>query len=236
MIDIHTHIIPLVDDGSSSFESSVKMIQEAYNMGITDIICTPHYRKGMFEESKDLILENFLKLNNYLKECSIKINLYLGTEIYCSHNLDEDYVINNLFKINDNYLLLEFSTKTKTNILEFVHNFSLKGYKVIIAHIERYSYLTLNEIIELKAMGALIQINASSVIGREGFKTKRLTNKMIKYNLVDFIASDIHENRKNYLKDAYNYIVKKYGKEKALNLFELNAKKLLEEKANHEII
>ena len=84
MIDIHTHIIPFIDDGSSSIDASIKIIKELYNKGVTDIICTPHYRTHMFDASIDEITENFYKLKSIVKELSINVNLHLAHEIYYS--------------------------------------------------------------------------------------------------------------------------------------------------------
>lgn len=235
MIDIHSHIIYDVDDGSSSIEASISLIKNEIENGVTDIICTPHYRQSMFETSLEKIKENFLELKKQIK--NYDVNLYLGQEIYVkSYNILKEHLQNKrvLTINNTNYLLLEFSYTHEIDISEIVYNLQLNGYKVIIAHIERYEYIDINKIEELKSMGALIQINASSVIGKEGLKLKSKCKKYLKNNVVSFVSSDIHESRKNYMMKAFNFIKKHYGLEMANNLFNENAKILINKRKENE--
>ena len=228
MIDIHSHIINDVDDGSTSLDASISLIKEEINNGVTDIICTPHYRKNMFETSLEKIKLNFNILKNKVQD--LNINLFLGQEIYVkSYTMLKELLFSNkiLTMNNTNYLLLEFSYINKIDIAEIVYNLSLNNYKVIIAHIERYEYLNETLVEEIVSRGAMIQMNASSILGKEGFKIKRRCKKYLKKNLVSLVSSDIHETRKNYLSLSFNYIKKHYGLEKAEELFNNNAKILI---------
>lgn len=230
MIDIHSHIIPNVDDGSTSMDASINLLKDAIKEGITDIICTPHYRKMMFETSIDEIKEQFNNLVIEAKRNDLDVNLYLGQEIYIRRpSALRDYKNNNRLMTlnNSDWLLLEFSYTNDIDISEVVFNAKLDGYNSIIAHIERYQYVDINQAIEIKSSGALIQVNASSINGKYGFATKRRVMKLIKNNLVDFVASDIHQTRENGMAKAYNKIVKKFGLEVANKLFKENAKILL---------
>lgn len=231
MIDVHTHVIPFVDDGSSSIEASISMIKLAIASGVTDLICTPHYRKNMFETSKQDIIANFIKLKEQVKKENLNVNLYLGQEIKYDKKTKIQILDNELLTINNlNYVLLEFSYNKDTDISEITYEYSLKGLKPIIAHIERYSYIkTIEDVLEIRNNGGLIQVNASTILGKHGLKAKRFVKKLIKNNLVDFIASDIHENREYNLKEAYIYVDKKFGKDVADNIFNNNATKLIVE-------
>ncbi len=230
MIDIHTHIIFGVDDGAKSLEESIKIIKEEIEQGVTDIICTPHYRIGMFETPSSKCIANFEALVEEVKKRNMMVNLYLGREVYYNHNLLKsvenkliDYRIN-----NTNLILLEFSYINDPDIEEIIYQFKHRGYQVIIAHVERYQYIKdINTIYSLKRMGALIQVNASTIIGKHGFKEKNRVFKYIKAGLVDFVASDIHYSRINYMKKAYEIITKKYGKDCSLKLFKENAQMLI---------
>ncbi len=226
MIDIHTHLVFDVDDGSADLDTSIFLIEEEKKQGVTDIICTPHYRKGMFESSREKISEHF----NILKQNAKNINLYLGQEIYVqSYNSFKKILENKqVFTMNNTqYLLLEFSYTREIDISEIVFLASLYNYKVIIAHIERYEYLSSDNILEIIQSGALIQMNASSVIGKYGLKIKKRCKKYLKQQYISFIASDIHSNRKNHLQKCYNYMNKHYNKQYVQDIFYNNAKILI---------
>ena len=113
----------------------------------------------------------------------------------------------------------------KIDIIETLHRIKIEGYKPVIAHIERYKYLSFEEIIEIKEFGALIQINASSVTGAEGLHQMKLVRGLLKNGLVDFIASDTHYNRKNYMDKAYKTLSKRIDENYLDALFFSNAKK-----------
>lgn len=225
MIDIHSHIIFGVDDGSPDLDTSISMLKEMINVGVTDVICTPHYRVNMFETSVQTINKNFNLLVEKVEELGLNINLYLGREVYFHkdiYNCLEDFNIN-----NQKILLIEFSYSKNPDVEEVLYNLKRLGYKVIIAHIERYSYLKIEDIEQLRSKNVLIQVNAATIIGKSGFRQKFKVMRLIKNNLIDFIASDIHSKRNNYMDKAYNIIKKKFGEETAHKLFVSNAITLL---------
>jgi len=226
MIDIHAHVLPFVDDGSKSVEDSIDLLKEAKNCGVTDIVATPHF-KNNFKASKSQILESFNTLMPHAKE--IGINLYLGQELkHYSGDLanllkQEHFTIN-----NSNVVLLEFDSFQEEDISEVAYSFSKKGFVPVIAHVERYPYcLDGFTIEEIKSCGGLIQVNASSVVGKLGKKIKKFVFNLIKYGLVDFIASDIHSFRENDMKKAYDLVSKKFSKEVAEKLFINNQKEYI---------
>lgn len=226
MIDIHSHVIFGVDDGASNIHESMEIINEMIENGVTDLICTPHLRKGMFESDYSLIKTNYQLILDKIKEKKLNINLYLGREVYYNKE-----IYNSLSEININdkkIVLLEFSYTINPDIIEVLYNFNRLGFSVIIAHIERYNYLSVNDITNLKNKNVFIQINAATVMGKSGLKEKLKAFKLIKAGVVDFIASDIHYKRNNYLKKSYNIISKKFGKKVADKLFIENALFIIE--------
>lgn len=226
MVDIHSHVIFGVDDGANSIEESIELIKSMISSGVTDLICTPHYRIGMFTTSFDIIENNFKVLCEEVKKQNLNINLYLGRETYFNKSIYDSL---NLFKINDKkIILLEFSYTNNPEIEEVLYNVKRLGYIAIIAHVERYSYLSIDDIIELKSKNVYIQINASTIVGKLGINEKKKAFKLIKANVVDFIASDIHYNRSNYMSKAYDIIRKKFGQDTANKLFNTNAKFIIE--------
>lgn len=230
MIDIHTHIIPFVDDGSKSIEASIRMIKEEIDKGVTDIIFTPHYRRGMFESK---ISNNKLEYNKFLEEIkknNLNINVYLGQEIYIRHiDSFKKYLDYGLIMPMNNtkYFLLEFNYFDDIDISEVSYNVKLLGYKTIIAHFERYNYATLRDAEEVRNNDGLIQINASSICGMHGFKIKKRVMNLLKNDLVDFVSSDIHDSRKNVFDKAYKILRKKFGEEYANRVCNDNAFNLL---------
>lgn len=222
MIDIHTHIIPFVDDGSSSLQESLEMVKKAVSIGVKTMIATPHHIYKRYEKSVEEITKNFNLLKEEVEKLNLPINLLLGQEIYYTskENIIEKLNSHELLTINDSkYVLLEFSfTHKPKNYDDVIYNFKVNGYQVIIAHIERYRWIKEKDVVYFKNEGALIQVNAASLLGKEGFKIKRLAKKLIKHNLVDFIASDTHSFRESKLD-----VVSKKIKNKELfnkNLFE----------------
>lgn len=234
MIDIHSHIIPNVDDGCKSLIEAKELLLEEVKQGVSDIILTPHHRHHMFEASVEEVNQSFFNLQELVKKEKIGVNLYLGQEIYIrkyeslKRNLDEVKNGEALTFGKSKYVLLEFSYTEEIDLPEVVYMTIKNGYIPIIAHLERYQYIDdANEVYEMIKNGALIQINASSVIGKDGRKVKRFVNSLIKEDLVHFVSSDIHYNRINYMQKAYRKVAKKHGKEVANRLFSDNAKKYL---------
>lgn len=223
MIDIHTHILPFVDDGSKDMETSIDLIKFEISQGVTDIFVTPHYisyRNYLSPVKENAILFNELVLETK-KQC-LDINLYLGTEIYydaLTMKHLKDQVVKPLGETN--YVLIEFSLyQENEDIAEAINNLVAKGYVPVIAHPERYPYIKKIDDYEcMRRMGAKIQINASAVLGKYGKKIKKLVLNLIKNDLVDFVASDIHAFRIVGLKKAYAIVENSFSKEKAESIF-----------------
>ena len=210
MKDIHTHVIPYVDDGSPDLYTSINMIKHEISIGVTDIICTPHHIYKTYEKSVEEIKQAFQILKEAVEKENLPINLYLGQEIYFTHkeNILEMLKKGELLTLNNsNKVLLEFSfTREPEDLMEIVYNFHLNGYQVIIAHVERYEWMTYPKVVALRSEGALIQINSDSYLGYTSWKEKRFVRKLLKNNLVDYVASDTHSFRPSTLDKSYKKI------------------------------
>ena len=231
MIDIHTHLLFGVDDGCKTLEDSVKMIESAISYGITDIILTPHYsylRK--YTASSQKVEENFSLLKAVIKHRGIKMNLFLGSEIDETEDIFDFLEKHECHTMNDTkYVLIDFGMK-KCNIDDYCYELIVKGYTPIIAHPERYRYITdINDYKKWRKTGALIQINAGSIFNKHSAQTKKMAKLACKLRLVDFIASDTHMDPKRfeYLKKAYQYGLKKSDKENLEKIFFSNQKKII---------
>lgn len=229
MIDIHTHMLPLIDDGSESQSQSLEMLKEAQRQGVTHLFVTPHYRFNY--KSTPLELEKaFKEFCRFKDDNNIPIKLYLGQEVYIPKDFDTINK-NEVLTLNEtNHLLIEFSTVEKVNALDAVYEILQQGYVPIIGHVERYSYISLEQIIEMREMGCKIQVNADTVCRVFPFRLYKRTRKLLRLGLVDFIASDMHYERINYMAKAKKCVTKKYGKSYADKLFYENAKEIVGEK------
>ena len=212
MVDIHTHVIPYVDDGSPNLETSIAMIKHEISIGVDTIICTPHHIFHRYEKSVEEIKKNFQLLKEAVDKENLPIKLLLGQEICYTHREDTLAMLKEgklLTLNNTNRVLLEFSfTREPEDILDIIYNFSVNGYEVIVAHVERYEWITLDKVKELRSEGALIQINSNSYLGLTTWKEKRFTKKLLKLDLVDFVASDTHSFRPSTLDKSYKKIKK----------------------------
>ena len=210
MIDIHTHIIPNVDDGSKNLETSINMIKHEIDIGVKEIICTPHHIYSRYEKSIDEIKAQFKLLKDAVEKENLPIKLYLGQEICYTHREDIISMLKQgklLTLNNTNRVLLEFSfTREPENLLEVMYNFNVNGYEVIIAHIERYEWMTYDKVIALRNEGARIQINSDTILGYTSWKEKRFVKKLLKHNLVDYVASDTHSFRPSTLDKSFKKI------------------------------
>ena len=222
MIDIHTHLLPFVDDGVKDYDESIEIISNLLSQGVTHIFLTPHYYRlrnflSTYEENQAI----FQTLKEKVKEAHINVSLYLANEIKYTSDTLKDIQKGHVRPLKDTYYLLEFSTdESLYQISEAVFNMSAKNYQPILAHIERYQNLNqVDDVKGLKKLGALIQINVSSLLGRRGSKVKRWIKRLIKEGLVDFIASDSHVLRPNLMLEGYQYVEKKFSKEMAKKLF-----------------
>lgn len=227
MFDIHSHLLPFVDDGCNRLEDSVDLIKKAHEQGVTDMMLTPHYRDKYLPTPKQLN-ERFDELKKAIADAGVDVNLYLGQEIYANRDLKNLLAEEKVISLNGTkYLLIEFDFTKKRDIPEYVYTVKRLGYIPIVAHFERYSYAGLEQALDVKNLGGYIQINAESLVGLFNISRKNFVTEMIRNNLVDFVASDMHKGREYHIAKAYAYIEKKFGKSKADQLFKENAEKLL---------
>lgn len=226
MIDIHTHILPNVDDGSRSVEKSIELLKQAEGQGVTHLFLTPHYRLG-YKTDRNIIEKEFINFQKIAKDAGINVKLFLGQEIFVDreyYKVLKDELVNTMN--NTKYVLVEFDYFIDTDISEVVYELVALGYIPIVAHFERYVYATIQDAYEVKELGGLIQVNADSIVGNNRLHRKT-AKKLLKNNLVDFVASDVHDCRVNLLGQAKAYVTKKFGEKISQKLFVENAENLI---------
>ncbi|HBA69959.1 MAG TPA: hypothetical protein DCZ40_11475 [Lachnospiraceae bacterium] len=227
-IDIHSHILPGIDDGARDFETSMKMLKIAEENGIEGIILTPHHKPMRNSAGAGKVKALIDQLDKKSRESGMGIQLYAGNEFYYSsetvHVLEEKQACT---MAGSGYVLVEFGPMDELDyIRKGIYQMLLAGYRPILAHAERYgSVCARAEYVEdLIAMGCYIQVNAGSILGQFGWKEKQEVRKLLKKELVHFVATDAHgsQRRTPALLDCARYLEKKYGKEYTERLLHAN--------------
>lgn len=231
MIDIHTHILPGVDDGASTIEESLKIINYLKEMGITDIVLTSHYIKNTDYNSSEREREEILKqLEPEVEKTGI--HLYLGNEVYLSDDIIELLETGEIVTLNHTkYMLIELPlTGYLNNLSDILCKLTDDGIRPIIAHPERYHFLQKDKkrVRELLEFNCLLQCNIDSITGKYGKKAKKLMKWLLKNDLVAFVATDTHYvEKKKYLRRSFKKLKRMIGKERFLELTKTNPEKML---------
>lgn len=234
LIDIHSHILPGVDDGAQSIKESLKMLNIAQKNAIGTIILTPHNKPARHNVHTSSMEVRMEQLRKSMETFGIEIHLVGGNELYYRNGIVEEIHSGMARTMADSqYVLVEFGPMESYEYLRNgLYEFLSGGYFPILAHIERYQCLfeQFSKIEELIDMGVYLQVNSGSIMGDFGLKTKRFTRKLLKSKMIHFIATDAHntENRAPNLKPCAEYVIQKYGKEYAEDVFFKNPKHVLE--------
>ncbi len=238
MIDIHCHIVPNIDDGAKGLEDALEMARIAYDEGIRKIINTSHYHPNFeYKKGKEL-LRDINVFNNELKLNNIDIEVMIGNEVYYSEDIIDIIEQKEFYTLNNSrYLLIEFPPlRFPKNLTDIVYEIKIRGYIPILAHVERYKEIqdNINLIYMCIDEGALIQVNSSSVIGKNGKQSKKICDILLSHEMIHFIGTDAHGSKKRrpIIKEAYKYVCDKYGDEKAESLFVNNPENLI---SNREV-
>ena len=234
-IDMHCHILPGVDDGSVNIDQTIKMMQVAYNDGTRGMIATPHYHIGRMVSNVKECESRLEAVRKRAKEVGLKMDIYLGTEVYYFSDAFEKIADGEILPLaGSSYVLIEFEPNVEyERILRAAANAASEGYVPVFAHVERYMCLLAKPALckELIEHGALLQINAASVVGKHGKDVQKFDKKILKKKWVSFVASDAHgdKHRRPRLQDAYEYVKKKVSEEYADMIFYHNQKKIIED-------
>lgn len=236
MIDIHSHILPGVDDGAQTMEDSIAMAREAVKEGIHTIIATPHNKNGKYENIKSSIISNVLQLNSLLQKENIPITILPGQENRIYGEIIEDMEINKILTLNHSqYLFIEFPSSHVPRYTEqILYDLQLKNVTPIIVHPERNQELIEqpDKLYKLVNNGVLTQVTAASLAGYFGKKIKIYSQQLIEANLTHFIASDAHNTSTRGFKmgEALDFVESKFGVD-MVYMFTENAELLIDGKA-----
>jgi len=233
MTELHCHILPGIDDGAKDLDSSLALLREEKKQGVDSIVFTPHFNfEKISVEDFVAIRENaYRQLANNEEFQKMNFSTKLASEVYFSANLDSADLEPLCFGGNE-YILIEFPFHFKPHgIMNMIDNVINRGYTPIIAHVERYDYVSKDPTIlyDLVERGCLAHINAEVLI-RNSSKSS-LPMKYIKWGLVQFICTDCHsiERRPPNIEQGYEIVRKKLGDE-YFNILSENAKRVFDGK------
>jgi protein-tyrosine phosphatase len=224
MIDLHSHILPGLDDGSSSLAESLEMARLAVADGTTHMVCTPHVTPGVYQNDTASIAQAVQVLEQELRLAGIPLALYVGADVYVAPDLPDRLKLGKVPTLNrSRYFLFEPPHHILPPRLEDLASRLISaGYVPILTHPERLTWIKSNyDVIErLNALGCLIQLTADSLIGTFGRTALYYSEKLLDEGRVDIIASDAHgaNRRRPGLSQAVVAIANRCGEDEAYNM------------------
>ena len=211
--DIHSHILYGIDDGSKTLEKSINMLEIAVHDGVSDIILTPHYiYESDYNCNNEEKKKRFAELQKVVKKKELPIRLYLGNEIMLCENIVKLLKKGECMSLNNSrYVLVELPMHNELlNAKNILFELLKNDYIPVLAHPERYTYLSsdLSFFKEIQEMGVLLQGNYKSLLGKYSKDAKKRLKKMLKNNMITFLASDMHHGESYDLEAAYKKVTK----------------------------
>lgn len=220
MIDLHSHILPGVDDGAQTLEDSLEMAKKAISQGITHLMCTPHHNNGKYNNPADQIIRDVVALQNELDQRGLDLTLLEGQEVRLTELLltaikREEILFTDL---DNTYLLIEFPTNEIPIYAEqMFYRLLNQGHVPVIVHPERNAVFREepNRLVSFLEMGTLTQLTAPSIVGIFGSEIQKTARLMLEHQMLYMVASDAHNlrHRTFLMKEAYEEIEKIGGRE-----------------------
>ena len=235
MIDIHTHILPGLDDGAETWDYAIRMARAAAAEGVTDLIATPHH--GIYTNHASAVLERTALLNERLRAEGVPLVVHAGQEIRVSGDLLDDWDRGKLLTLaGSRYMLVEMPHScVPSGLADLFHELAVMGITPILAHPERNGEILLHpeKLDELLELGAYAQVTTHSLLGSFGPRVEKLSWHLCRSGKIHFIASDAHNllNRDFRMKEAFDLIGKELGEEWKAYFLD-NARRVL---ANEEL-
>jgi tyrosine-protein phosphatase YwqE len=193
-IDLHSHLLPGIDDGVDTIEESIKIIKKFKSLGYTKLITTPHIISDSYPNTKEIIQSKLQEVQQAIKNENIDIEIEAGAEHYIDMSFLKDLEEDKVVPFANKYILFETSYVSKPIIFEqAIFDIQAKGYIPVLAHPERYRYMheNIEHYKKLKNIGVLFQMNIKSLrdISNPLYK---VSLQLMKSGLIDFIGSDVH--------------------------------------------
>jgi len=209
-VDIHSHLLPGIDDGVNSFEESISILKAFEQLGFKKLITTPHIYKEYYPNTREIILDKLSLLQEKVEEAKLGIRVEAAAEYFMDEHLIEllggDSPLLSFGQFN--YVLIETAFYTRPIIFdETIFKLKSKGYTPVLAHPERYYYLEkdLGWLKKIRENGVKLQVSLPSLRGAYGPEVKDVARRLTKEHMVDFLGSDIHRRAQmSIVRDALN--------------------------------
>ena len=193
--DMHSHLIPGIDDGAPTMEHSIAMLNKFAQLGYKKVITTPHILGEVHPNTPQIILKGLAEVRQEIQRLQIPIELEAAAEYYCDETLMPKIKAKELLSFGNNYVLMEFSMLHASQYeAQALFELQVAGYIPVLAHFERYPYYHGNfeKVMQLRDRNIKIQVNLGSLTGHYGPSVRKMAEELIQKGLVDFLGSDCH--------------------------------------------
>jgi tyrosine-protein phosphatase YwqE len=197
-VDIHSHLLPGIDDGAKNIEESQFLISELRKIGVSKFITTPHIFSGVWDNTKENILSNYNATKLLFSENKTEIKLNVAAEYLLNDHLVTLLNRNEILTLKDNYVLVEMSyINPPIQLYDIIFKIQIAGYIPILAHPERYAFYhkSTDEYKKLKKSGCLFQLNLLSTVGYYGSEVMKTANLLLTSGMIDYVGSDVHHKQ-----------------------------------------
>lgn len=195
-VDIHSHLLPGIDDGAKDMDTSIALLLKMASYGIKNFITTPHVLGNVYPNSSEVIRQQLAAVKKELEKREIKgISIQAAAEYMLDGEFSALLDQKDILVLKDNYILVEMSYfSAPINLYELLFEIQLKGYKPVLAHPERYNFYhtDFKSYYKLKQAGCLFQLNLLSLTDQYGKGVQKTSEKLLKENLYDFVGTDTH--------------------------------------------
>ena len=235
MIDLHSHILPEIDDGAQNLYESLEMARMAVDSGVTAMVATPH----CMDDRRWEVYDAWKLLVQILEEHEIPLKLFLGMEIFGTTDTASMLRNGKLFTLNESrYPLIEFPFRTDGEVeTQILRSVCKSGFRPVVAHPERYACIQRDPELMNRwyHMGCLFQVNRGSLLGRFGGRAEMMALELVERGFAAAIASDAHSSRVRtpWMDDVRKLLSKEFSQQYAIALLEENPARILNNEALH---
>lgn len=194
-IDIHSHLLPGIDDGAKTITDTIKLVNAFEEIGISQFITTPHINHYVWNNSSEIISNKQQESKLILEEKNIKVPFEAAAEYFMDDWFENHFKNEKLLTLKDNYVLVEISYQNAPiQLYKTLFELQVAGYKPVLAHPERYLYYRkdFSEFEKLKKAGCLFQLNLLSTVGYYGERITKIADELLKKGMYDFSGTDVH--------------------------------------------